>query len=317
MTSEKIADFSVAGAKLNDLINHLLARQYTISGITASDFIKHHGGQAIDLPELQKQFKLHCPDYMEEIGDAPSKALSFCSKIIYEIEPESRKVKKGTGDKTWMFVFVNKNINHAVYVSTSKEDSNDFKATHKPTHMILTLKQAALLAHETFARVVTAALLIDGKQVLLTPLAGACFSRDDVPLLAGDLGESIPDVLNKINQSTQSGGQLLKHGDVDFAICASISATRNLKDENMKKSIVTKTVKQYISCKKVPNKERISIIAKYATGGIPAEYGYDELLKLYDQAQVLPSAIKIRQAIQHSTLQSDIMAPQTLGLPKI
>lgn len=317
MATDKTTDFSVAGAKPNDLINHLLARQYTIVGITASDFIKHHGGQALDLPELQKQFKSHCPDYMEEIGNAPSKALSFCSKIIYEIGPESRKVKKGTGDKTWKFVFVNKNINHAVFISTYKEDSNEFTTTHKPTHMTITLKQAALIAHETFARVVTTALLADGRQILLTPLAGACFSRDDVPLLANDLGESIPDVLNKINQSTQSGGQLLKYGDVDFAICASISATRNLKDESVKKSIVTKTVKQFISCKKIPNKERIAIIARYATGGIPAEYSYDELLKLYDQAQVLPSAIKIRQAIQHSSLHSDIMAPQVSGLPKI
>lgn len=317
MSTERTADFSVAGAKPNDLMNHLLARQYTITGITAADFIKHHGGQAIDLPELQKQFKLHCPDYMEEIGNAASKALSFCSKIIYEIGPESRKVKKGTGDKTWKFVFVNHGVNHAVFVSTYKEDSNEFKVVHNPTHMTLTLKQAALIAHETFARVVTAALIADGKQILLTPLAGACFSRDDVPLLANELGESIPDILNKINQSTQSGGQLLKHGDVDFAICASISATRNLKDENVKKSIVTKTVKQYIACKKVPNKDRISIIAKYATGGIPAEFAYDELVKLYDQAQILPSAIKIRQAVQHSALHSEVMAPGPSRMPKI
>lgn len=317
MTTEKTTDFSVPGAKPNDLINHLLARQYTITGITASDFVKQHGGQAIDLPELQKQFKLHCLDYMEEIGDAPSRALSFCSKIIYEIGPDSRKVRKGSGDKTWKFVFINKNVNHAVFVSTYKEDANEFQVTHKPTHLTLTLKQAALIAHETFARVVTAAALADGKQILLTPLAGACFSRDDVPLIANELEESLTDVLNKINQSTQSGGQLLKYGDVDFAICASISATRNLKDESVKKSIVTKTIKQYIACKKMPNKQRISIIAKYATGGIPAEYAYDEILKLYDQSQILPSAIKIRQAITHSTLESEVMAPGKSGLPTI
>lgn len=316
MNPDKTTDYSVAGAKPIDLINHMLARHYVISGIIASDIVKFYGGQAIDLPELQKQFKLHCPDYMEEIGDAPSKAIAFCAKIIYEVGPESRKVKRGSGDKTWKFIFVNKNINHAVFVSTYKEESNDCKALHKPTHMIMTLKQAALIAHETFARVVTSALLDDGRQILLTPLAGACFSRDDVSLLANDLGESIPDILNKINQSTQTGGQLLKYGDVDFAICATISATRNLKDDGIKKSIVTKTIRQYMACKKVPNKQRISVIARYATGGIPSEFGYDELLKLYDQAQLLPSAIRIHQAIQQSTLHSDVMAPST-GLPKV
>lgn len=301
-------DYSVEGSKPIEITNHMIAKTYIITGITPEDFTKEHGGLAIDLEQLKEEFKKHCDDYEQDlIGNVKSKALEFCSKVIYIIGPESRKVKKGTGDKTWKFVFTPANPTeqkHTVFVSTYKQENADCKMVYKPHHMTLTLKQAALICHDTFDRMVRFAIAKDGKQLLMTPLAGACFSRDDVPTLANALRLGTAETMSRINQSTQSGGQLLPHGDVNFAICAAISATRNLKDENLKKSIVTKTVKQYIAAKKMPDKEVISIVAKYATGGVPAEFSYDELLRVYDQAQAM-SALQKQRHINDSRVETD------------
>jgi hypothetical protein len=63
------------------------------------------------MDELKRQFKKHCPDYMDPLQiNKALKAVEFCSKVIYEVGPESRKVKKGTGDKVWKFVFTQRQI---------------------------------------------------------------------------------------------------------------------------------------------------------------------------------------------------------------
>jgi hypothetical protein len=52
------------------------------------------------MDELKRQFKKHCPDYMDPLQiNKGLKAVEFCSEVIYEVGPESRKVKKRTGDK--------------------------------------------------------------------------------------------------------------------------------------------------------------------------------------------------------------------------
>lgn len=39
------------------------------------------------------------------IWDTRSRALQFCSKVLFEVRPESRKVKKSTENKSWVFKF--------------------------------------------------------------------------------------------------------------------------------------------------------------------------------------------------------------------
>lgn len=103
-------DFSaladVRGLTPNEIMGHAKAREYTILGITPSQFMMEHGGDLFDYELLKKNFKLICRDFDQDLTmDEKSRAVQFCSKMIYTVGPESRSVKQKIGDKTWIFKF--------------------------------------------------------------------------------------------------------------------------------------------------------------------------------------------------------------------
>jgi len=307
-----MASYEVVGTKPNSIITHGMAKEYSITGISPLEFIDKHSGLDFDVDSLRLEFKKHCDDYMTDLMlERKSKAVEFCSKIIYEIGPESRKVKKGTGDKVWKFIFSVKVNNieekHSVFVATYKQENAQFVQDHQAKSMILTLKQSGLIAMETFSRLVKIGYTKNMK--LMTPLAGACFSKDDLNSMAKDLQKSEVDLLIAINQSTQGGGQYLAWSDIDIAVCASIAATRNVKEEPLKRGIVVKVLKQYMNKGKTPSKERMLIISRYATGGVPSEFAYDELIRMFDSEQVKASTARQAAAIRQSELTSQVIAP--------
>lgn len=134
--------------------------------------------------------------------------------------------------------------------------------------MVLTNKQAMLLAMEVFVQFIRFALKTPTAPKLLTPLAGACFSKEDIPGLAKELNLAEGEVLGHINCSTCAEGQYLSYGDCNFAAVAALNAVRNLKDEAIKRSIVTKVIRQYSEMGKTPDMNKIKIICKYDTGGV-------------------------------------------------
>jgi hypothetical protein len=78
---------------------------------------------------------------------------------------------------------------------------------------------------------------------VVVPLAGVSFSKDDIKVLSLQRNMSKAELLKAISQSSQSGRHYLPYSNADIAICVTISATRKLKDMNLKKSIISKTVK--------------------------------------------------------------------------
>ncbi|XP_076246518.1 uncharacterized protein LOC143186694 [Calliopsis andreniformis] len=186
-TCAATASYNDSGSKPAVLMAHTIAKEYTIIGVTAKEFFEKHTGMDFNMTELRNIFKKHCDDYMEELhNDVKSKAVEFCSKVIYEVGPESRKVKKGTGDKVWKFIFKVGSEDHFVFIATYKQENAEFKPENTRNTMILSLKQAALLVHETLARLVRIECMLD--KVLLTPLAGACFCKEDLNQLSAELG---------------------------------------------------------------------------------------------------------------------------------
>ncbi|XP_012174536.1 uncharacterized protein LOC105666847 [Bombus terrestris] len=295
------AQYDIAGTKPESLIGHGIAKEFVISGITPNDFIKMQSGLEFDMDDLRRQFKKHCPDYMEKLEiNRPSKAVEFCFKVMNEIGPESRKVKKGTRDKVWKFIFINDKIEHFVYIDIYKRENAQFSPKHEEKYMFLLLEEAGLLAQETFARLVHIAYGLGHK--LMTPLSAACFSKEDIGKLTAELNDTEVNVLVSINQSTQSGGHYLQHGDIDIAVCATIAATRNVKDKGLRKNIVIKVFKQYMNKGKMPNNRRLAIISKYTIGGVPVEYSYEELLRSYESEETKYSALKRAKAIQESAI---------------
>lgn len=121
--------FNTRGQKPQQLANMAQAREYIVIGQTPNDFISDHGTLEFDFEKLQMEFKKICLDYSDPlINDERSKAVFFCAKVIYEIGPESRQVKRGSGDKMWKFNFMyvtqqNKLDVKVAFVSTFKEDS--------------------------------------------------------------------------------------------------------------------------------------------------------------------------------------------------
>ncbi|CAG9814604.1 unnamed protein product [Phaedon cochleariae] len=217
--------YSMAGMLPMSIANHTVERYFIICGVLPGDYASHHGAGKFELATLQTDFKTICTDYLEELeADTRSYAADFCSKVIYEVGPESRKGDKKT-DKVWKLRFMYKASTGALDVSTL------FIATYRDAaygsnfppnkSMCVTVKQARLLAMDVFDRLATYALKLPNSLVLLTPLAGSIFSTDDIAKIAQDIGVTPIQVLCAINNSCQSGGRSLS----DSAEAAKISCS--------------------------------------------------------------------------------------------
>ena len=247
-----------------NLIKHAQAEVYNIVGMTPDKFTKTFTGQAFDYNEAKKQFKMHCMDYMDALAmDTKSFAVEFAAKMIYLVGPELRKVKPGQVDKTWRFVFTYEKNQQFVFVSTYKTQT--YNPSNNDTQMVISVKQASLLAMETLVRICS--LAAKDNCHILTPLAGAIFSRDDMEEIASIFGVEPNEAAIIINSSCQSGGQYLPQSNGSAAIVAAFAATRNLKDDNLKRSIVTKITKQYLRAQKSIDKVVIMQLAYFVTGG--------------------------------------------------
>lgn len=306
------------GALPIEILSHTQAKEYVIKGITPDDFFTKHSTADVDISQLQSAFKAICIDYMEPLKiDVPSKAVEFCSKIIFEIGPDSRKVKKADGDKVWKFKFAYRDEDGKPYVAcaficTFKADNSEYKQTGEARKMILSVKQASLLALDTFCRLSDLAYTHDQTQLLLTPLAGAIFSKRDLPNLAAELKIGIPMLLRRINTSAQTGGHALEDSKIHLAAVCSLVATRGIKDEKVKLSIVTKVIKQYTARGKEFREHTFNIYARFAHGGVPANLSYSKLVESFDTAQNIKiTTRKMAEAVAQSTKTSIVQAPRT------
>lgn len=100
---------STVGTPPAEILGNVVPRTYNILGMTPDDFMKEHGSNVMDFKEMKIEFKKICMDYGDPLQlEAASKAVEFCSKMIFEVVPEAGQVRKQHGDKTWKFVFLYK-----------------------------------------------------------------------------------------------------------------------------------------------------------------------------------------------------------------
>lgn len=96
-----MSTYETTGAKPNEIINHMIEKDYVIVGLTPEDFVSKHTGIKFNLNDIKKEFNKHCVDYNQPLAaGTKNEAVEFCSKMIYEVGPETRKVKKGVAEKT-------------------------------------------------------------------------------------------------------------------------------------------------------------------------------------------------------------------------
>lgn len=182
----------ITGTRPKDLLNHMAAKIYVILGMTPTEFKEIHGGDVFDFLALCELFKKYCKDFGEDLKvDTISKAVQFCSLILYTVGPESRTVKKNMSHKVWEFRFPY-NINKAfeckcVFVSTYKNANVAYKPEETTNGLTLSIKHASLLAMVTMGKITDIVSRGADPVYMLTPLCGAIFSRLDILEIAKKL----------------------------------------------------------------------------------------------------------------------------------
>ncbi|AXV43871.1 nucleocapsid protein [Yongsan bunyavirus 1] len=142
----------------------------------------------------------------------------------------------------------------------------------------LTMKQASLVAVDILNCYTE--LAVASNMVVLTPLAGAIFSRASVeemlnnPVIAG-LYKTKHELVVAINSSAQSGGQHLPYSRSDIAAVCTHSATQGMTDKKAAKAICTKTVRQFVNGKRPHDIGVVSAFGAFATGGVPTYLSYE------------------------------------------
>lgn len=274
-------DFSaltdVRGLSPSEIMGHAKARDYTILGITPSQFMQEHGGDLFDYEQLKIGFKQICTDFDEDLSmDEKSRAVQFCSKMIYTVGPESRSVKQKMGDKTWVFKFPyeeeGKLVVRAAFVCTFKNEGAKYDLTvNNASRMVLSVRHASLLAMN---RITDICVSQSPPTVMLTPLCGAIFSRNDISKMVKVLNLKVYEVVRMLNTSCQSGGHYLKDSELAVAALASIVATVKLgaKGKNDERvQIITKVIKQYLNHKKIYTSSIFTALSRFAIGGVPTD----------------------------------------------
>lgn len=95
---------TLTSAKVECLANHKETREILLLGITPGDLQDEIAGNTFDLEKLKDLFAEFCYDYNDNLeAGKRSRALQFMYEVIYRIGPESRTVKAGTKDHSWIF----------------------------------------------------------------------------------------------------------------------------------------------------------------------------------------------------------------------
>lgn len=124
----------------------------------------------------------------------------------------------------------------------------------------------------------------------------------------------VPETIAVINISAQTGEHLLEESTLHCAVVCSLVATRGIKADNIKVSIVSKVVKQYIYRRKAYKESKFRVYSQYAHGGVSAELSYAKLVELFDSSQAFKVSIRqVAQAMSQSLQSSTVTVPTTPG----
>lgn len=307
------AVFNSQGVTPEVLKKHEAGTEYHILGITPEEVGIRHAGIQFSFSELEAEFIKVVPDYGTAINRTTrSFALDFAVKVIYEVGPASRQVKKGNTDKRWRFRFCiqsgGKTTFTTVFVASFKTAEPPLaKPVESKGQIMLTMKQASLLAQTIFSKAIR--LCIVDELILMTPLCGAIFSKNNLAeisevLFGNSEVDAQGDTLVILSQSCQSGGHYLAESSCAVAVVAAVCATRNMTDPKTRDQIINKTYKQYVAAGKPFDSEIYNGLCKFATGGVPAEHSAKRLIEKYDSVQKAVPSFQMFRAVQQSGIKT-------------
>lgn len=218
--------------------------------------------------------------------DEKSRAVQFCSKMIYTVGPERRSVKQKMGDKTWVFKFPyeeeGKLVVKAAFVCTFKNEGAKYDlSVNNSSRMVLSVRHASLLAIETMNRI-----------------TDICVSH------------------RMLNSSCQSGGHYLKGSELAVAALASIVATTKLgaKGKNDERiQIITKVIKQYLNHKIIYTSSVLTALSRFDTGGVPTDLEPGKLIKVYAANKEIGKTSKLNAIVASRLTRLNIEGSRLAG----
>lgn len=250
----------------------------------SNTFVNKVSQSGINYAKLLEDFKYVITDF-EEIKDKTKGYffINFASRVIYEVGPEARKVKKGT-IKTWNYSIPvksgNENVLNFISISTYKGDGEVYEPSKDKRLLKLTTKMAGILAIECMFNITCAY----PTTIMLTPLSSAIITRDSVARVVDELKVKANTICNIINSSVQSGGQYLRYSTHSCAKAAILSGTRNMKDIKTKEMIIRKMDKQYDNIHKLMNVEEFKFWC-YHMIGTETGASLDECMKMAEEGR--------------------------------
>lgn len=284
-------EFTSAGINPESVASSDVKKNIIILEVTPEDFSSQYASAEFDFEALKEAFTKYCKDFNEDLKEGmPSKALEFSGRMTFELGPYIRNEKKSKGDKAIRFKFPYKKTEDGVeslgikvvIVSTFRE--NIYKGMEQDNKLILTFKQAGMLAMVSFLKAVEFSYS-SNMTYLMTPLCGAVFSRDSIADMAKELHLEEVKVTRMINSSSSTGGQYMHESDMACAIVCTISTTKRVANKDVRNQMITKVIKQYCAKHKDYISSRFAIFAKYALGGVPPGMDAETLIENFSNIQ--------------------------------
>ncbi|XP_068149850.1 uncharacterized protein [Drosophila tropicalis] len=198
--------------------------------------------EKFDFEKLLLTFGEVCPDFAAEPNYMNATiSRRFAEQVIFEFSKDAKKAKKEKRDETWTLKI--KSIKNPVKITVTA-----FNTTSPPKEqpsllnncLELNFKQASLLAVHKYCQLVPHQVKRD--QIVLTPLAGKVFNKNDLPLLAEALNEPLDKLIMSIISSSQTDGYYLAHSRCHIALVVLMQTISDLK---MRCSLLKKTIKMY------------------------------------------------------------------------
>lgn len=296
LTEEATVTYNASGNTPKELIDHITDKHWVLAGMTAREFSDAHSGTQFNFAELRKEMIKIMPDMEQPFNpDDRLFCIEFASLVLFTIGPATRSVKQGARDKTWGITVPapdGKSVN-TIFVCTYKAKPPVVAQPRLVDNKIcLTIKQASLIAILILNKLTDA--VCDDKKILLTPLAGAIFSKDDIVKISQATGKTLKQTISIINSSAQSGGFYLSRSEAAVAAVCAVVATQNA-DSKIASTIITKTVKQYIHNHKQLVLSDYDTYCQFATGGVPTGMSAKDLQERLKMRQEAFTAAAMRE----------------------
>ncbi|XP_041674253.1 uncharacterized protein LOC108114739 isoform X2 [Drosophila eugracilis] len=230
-----------------------------------------------DFEKLKQTFEEICPDFREEPSyEKATVSRRFAENMIFHISKEAAAAKTKKKDMSWS---IRLDVINAKGTSIQSEVKIQTHWILDPPQnqpaiirgvLLLSFKHASLLAVKKYCQLVPHQ--VKRGEVVLTPLAGAVFSKFEIPKLAQAIGEPLKEIVVAIISSCQTDGYYLKYSQCHIALVALIKTVSDLK---MRASLVKKTIKMYKYHGKEFNMDKFKVWCTFLKKSAPTKHRND------------------------------------------